>query len=171
MAGQAAQEGGQAGERASQGDRIVVAMSGGVDSSVAAALLVAQGHEVIGVTMHLAGDASRCCSIEDADDARRVAEKLGVRFYVANYTDRFRKEIIEAFADSYLAGRTPIPCVVCNSRFKFEYLMSRADAFGARRVATGHYARLRRDPATGLVRLFRARHRPKDQSYFLFELT
>jgi tRNA-specific 2-thiouridylase len=146
-------------------------MSGGVDSSVAAALLVAEGLEVVGVTMHLAGDASRCCSLEDADDARRVAEKLGVRFYVANYSERFRSEVVEAFADAYLAGRTPIPCVTCNSRFKFEYLMSRADAFEATQVATGHYARISRDPDSGRRRLFRARYRPKDQSYFLFELS
>lgn len=159
-----------AAEETSTGERMVVAMSGGVDSSVAAAILVERGYDVVGVTMHLAGDASRCCSLDDADDARRVAERLGVRFFVANHAEQFRKEIIEHFADSYLAGRTPIPCVACNSRFKFDYLMARADAFGATHVATGHYARLERDARTGRVRLFRADHRPKDQSYFLFEL-
>ena len=116
--------------------RVVVAMSGGVDSSVAAALVVEQGYEAIGVTMHLSGSASRCCSLEDADDARRVAAKLGIRFFVANYTDLFRKEVIERFADDYLAGRTPIPCVACNKRFKFDYLLERAHVFGAERVAT-----------------------------------
>jgi len=150
--------------------RVVVAMSGGVDSSVAAALLVAQGYEVIGVTMHLAGDRSRCCSLDDADDARRVADRLGIRFYVANYTDAFRREVMEPFADAYLAGRTPIPCVTCNRRFKFRHLLDRARALGADAVATGHYARVEEDPTSGRRRLFRARDRSKDQSYFLFDL-
>lgn len=152
-------------------ERLVVAMSGGVDSSVAAALLSREGYEVIGVTMQLSGDASRCCSLEDADDARRVADALGIRFFVANYADQFREEVIESFADEYLAGRTPIPCVTCNSRFKFEHLMSRAGVFGSESVATGHYARIEVDDATGRARLFRSRDRRKDQSYFLFELT
>jgi len=151
-------------------ERVVVAMSGGVDSSVAAALLVRRGEEAIGVTMHLAGSASRCCSLADADDARKVAERLGIRFFVANYADRFRREVIEVFADAYLQGRTPIPCVTCNSRFKFEYLLDRARVFGAPRVATGHYARVDVDPATGLHRLRRAADENKDQTYFLFEL-
>ncbi len=146
-------------------------MSGGVDSSVAAALLCEEGYEVIGVTLQLSGDASRCCSLEDADDARRVADALGIRFFVANYARQFREEVIEAFADAYLAGRTPIPCVSCNSRFKFEHLMARADVFGAKAVATGHYARIEVDAASGRARLFRARDRQKDQSYFLFELS
>jgi tRNA-specific 2-thiouridylase len=156
---------------ASTRERLVVAMSGGVDSSVAAALLTREGYEVIGVTMRLSGDASRCCSLEDADDARRVADALGIRFFVANYADLFRKEVIENFADEYLAGRTPIPCVTCNSRFKFEHLMSRASVFGSESVATGHYARIERDEHSGLARLFRSRDRRKDQSYFLFELS
>ncbi len=151
-------------------ERVVVAMSGGVDSSVAAALLVEQGFEVVGITMHLAGEASRCCSLDDADDARRVAERLGIAFYVANYGDAFRREVIEAFADSYLAGRTPIPCVACNRRFKFHYLRARARALGATRVATGHYARVDEDPETGLRRLRRGLDPAKDQSYFLFDL-
>lgn len=153
------------------GERVVVAMSGGVDSSVAAALVVRDGCEAIGVTMHLAGPTSRCCSLADADDARAVASRLGMRFFVANYTDRFRRDVIEAFADDYLSGRTPIPCVTCNSRFKFEYLLDRAQAFGAERIASGHYARVDRDPDTGLWRLRRAHDRHKDQTYFLFELT
>ncbi|HVP29944.1 MAG TPA: tRNA 2-thiouridine(34) synthase MnmA [Myxococcota bacterium] len=153
-----------------RGARVVVAMSGGVDSSVAAALLVEQGLEVIGVTMHLAGGASRCCSLDDADDARRVADRLGIRFYVANYTDAFRAEVIEPFADAYLAGRTPIPCVACNRRFKFRHLLERARALGAEAVATGHYARNVRDPETCRWRLLRGRDATKDQSYFLFDL-
>jgi tRNA-specific 2-thiouridylase len=152
-------------------ERLVVAMSGGVDSSVAAAILAREGFEVIGVTMRLSGDASRCCSLEDADDARRVADALGIRFFVANYAREFKREVIEAFADEYLAGRTPIPCVTCNSRFKFEHLMTRADVFGSSAVATGHYARIEQDPESGRARLFRSRDRRKDQSYFLFELT
>ena len=151
--------------------RIVVGMSGGVDSSVAAALLVEQGFEVIGVTMHLAGSQSRCCSLDDADDARRVAETLGIRFYVANYKDRFREEVMEPFADAYLAGKTPIPCVACNDRFKFSHLLARARALGADAVATGHYARVLRDPVNGAARLLRGADAHKDQSYFLFRLT
>jgi tRNA-specific 2-thiouridylase len=150
--------------------RIVVGMSGGVDSSVAAALLVEQGFEVVGVTLHLAGSASRCCSLDDADDARRVAEALGIRFYVANETEHFREEVMLPFADAYLAGRTPIPCVACNRRFKFERLLGRARALGAEAVATGHYARVERDARTGEHRLLRARDAHKDQSYFLYDL-
>ena len=151
--------------------RVVVAMSGGVDSSVAAARMVEQGYEAIGVTLHLAGSASRCCSLDDADDARRVADRLGIRFFVANYKERFDREVKQAFADAYLAGRTPIPCVTCNSRFKFEYLLERARVFGADAVASGHYARSDVDPATGRRRLLRAADADKDQTYFLFELT
>jgi tRNA-specific 2-thiouridylase len=151
-------------------ERVVVAMSGGVDSSVAAALLVEQGFEVIGVTLRLVGDASRCCSLEDAEDARRVAENLGIRFYVADYSDAFRREVMEPFADSYLAGRTPIPCVGCNQRFKFRHLLQRAGALGAAAVATGHYARIARDPVSGALSLLRGADARKDQSYFLFDL-
>jgi tRNA-specific 2-thiouridylase len=151
-------------------ERVVAALSGGVDSSVAAALLVEEGREVIGVTLNLAGGASRCCSLADADDARRVADQLGIRFYVANYAERFRAEVMRPFAEDYLSGRTPIPCVACNSRFKFEYLLERARVFGADRVATGHYARVDVDPDTDLLRLRCAADLQKDQTYFLFEL-
>ena len=151
--------------------RVVVAMSGGVDSSVAAALLVESGAETIGVTMRLSESESRCCSLEDADDARRVAERLGIRFYVANYAEAFGREVVDTFADDYLAGRTPIPCIACNKSFKFDHLLERARVFGADRVATGHYARLEHDPQTGAARLFRGADRNKDQSYFLFPLT
>ena len=137
-------------------ERVVVAMSGGVDSSVAAARVVAAGHEAIGITLHLAGNSSRCCSLADADDARRVAERLGIRFFVTNYSERFRREVMEKFADSYLAGRTPIPCVTCNSRFTFDYLLERARVLGAETVASGHYARVDTDPRTGRRRLRRA---------------
>jgi tRNA-specific 2-thiouridylase len=150
--------------------RVVVAMSGGVDSSLAAALVQAEGCETIGITLQLAGSASRCCSLADADDARRVAERLGIRFYVTDYAERFEREVKQAFADAYLAGRTPIPCVTCNSKFKFEYLLARARALGAQEVASGHYARIDRDPGTGGWRLRRAADLGKDQSYFLFEL-
>jgi tRNA-specific 2-thiouridylase len=146
-------------------------MSGGVDSSLAAALLVEQGHEVIGVSMHLAGASSRCCSLDDADDARQVATQLGIRFYVANYTREFRREVMLPFADAYLSGRTPLPCALCNTHFKFDHLLSRARALGADTVATGHYARRGVDPETGLPTLFRAFDHQKDQSYFLFGLT
>jgi tRNA-specific 2-thiouridylase len=146
-------------------------MSGGVDSSVAAALLVESGAETIGVTMRLSDSGSRCCSLEDADDARRVAERLGIRFFVANYAEAFGREVIEPFVDAYLAGRTPIPCVACNKSFKFDHLLERAKVFGASHVATGHYARIVQDPETGRARLFRALIREKDQSYFLFPLS
>src|SRR5262249_17691892 len=136
----------------------------------AAALLVEQGFEVIGLTLRLVTGASRCCSLEDAEDARRVAETLGIRFYVADYADEFRREVIEPFADAYLAGRTPIPCVTCNQRFKFGRLLERARALGAEGVATGHYARIALDPRTGRRTLRRAADASKDQSYFLFDL-
>jgi len=151
-------------------ERVVVAMSGGVDSSVAAALLVEEGFEVIGITMSLVSSASRCCSLEDANDARRVAGRLGIRFYVANYKEAFAKEVIEPFAESYIRGETPIPCVACNSRFKFTHLSERAKALGATKLATGHYARIRRDADTGRFELLRACYEAKDQSYYLFEL-
>ena len=149
--------------------RVVVGMSGGVDSSVAAAMLCEEGHEVIGVTMHLAGSDSRCCSLDDADDARRVADRLGIRYYVANYKDAFREEVTLPFADAYLAGRTPIPCVTCNRRFKFDHLLARAHALGAESVATGHYARI--EAGCGGPVLRRGEDARKDQAYFLFNLS
>ncbi len=161
------------------GPRIVVAMSGGVDSSVAAALLLAQGFDVVGVSMQLSATPAAtvkagqgCCSLEDFRDARRVAAHLGIPYYVWNLQDAFRTRVTDVFAAEYLRGRTPNPCVLCNRDLKFDELWTRAGTLGAELVATGHYARVVRDePASGRWRLLRARDERKDQSYFLFGLT
>jgi tRNA-specific 2-thiouridylase len=154
-------------------ERWLVAMSGGVDSSVAAALLAREGVEVVGVTMDLGAEgatsAKRCCGSRDADDARAVARTLGIRHYVANYRAEFRRAVIEPFTAAYRAGRTPIPCIACNRELKFDLLLGRAATLGARGVATGHYARIGR-AADGGPTLERAHDRAKDQSYFLFDL-
>jgi tRNA-specific 2-thiouridylase len=158
--------------------RWLVAMSGGVDSSVAAALLARAGHEVVGVTMDLghgtrddapAATGKRCCGLPDADDARDVARALGIRHYTANYRERFREAVIEPFVAEYAAGRTPIPCVACNRVLKFDLLLRRAEALGACGVATGHYARIA-PTADGAPGLFRPRDLAKDQTYFLFDV-
>ena len=143
-------------------------MSGGVDSSVAAALLLEQGHEVVGVTLHLwdargEHQVGRCCAPEDRDDARRTCEHLGVPHYVVDEREAFRREVVEPFLDEYRAGRTPSPCVHCNRTVKLVQLAELADRFGCSHVATGHYARVGPGP-----RLYRGRDRKKDQSYFLF---
>lgn len=154
--------------------RILVAMSGGVDSSVAAALLRDAGHDLVGVTLHLwdaQGDqqVGRCCAPEDRDDARRTCEHLGIPHYVLDEREAFKTQVVNPFIADYEAGRTPIPCVNCNRTVKLTYLVDVARRFGASHVATGHYARLRRAD-DGRLRLFRGRDLEKDQSYFLFGL-
>ncbi|MFN7985673.1 MAG: tRNA 2-thiouridine(34) synthase MnmA, partial [Vicinamibacterales bacterium] len=157
--------------------KIVVAMSGGVDSSVAAAMLVEQGHDVIGVSMQLydqsAGQASfgSCCTIDDLHDARRVAHSIGIPHYILNFEREFDEQVVSNFVQEYAAGRTPIPCARCNSDLKFATLAERAAGFGADLVATGHYARVERDVTTGRVLLKRGVDPAKDQAYFLFSLT
>jgi tRNA-specific 2-thiouridylase len=153
--------------------RVVVAMSGGVDSSTAAALLLDAGHEVVGVTLKLT-DASgtaasiggRCCSPRDIDDARATAAQLGFPHYVLDHTAAFRRAVIDDFVAEYKLGRTPNPCVRCNEKLKFGPLVRFARAVGAERLATGHYARI--EPTGDGVRLLRSTDRDKDQSYFLF---
>lgn len=155
--------------------RIVVALSGGVDSSVAAALLVRAGHEVIGITLQLydhgfaSGRKGACCAGEDIHDARRVAERLAIPHYVLDYERRFARAVIDGFADSYLAGETPIPCVSCNREVKFRDLLDVALDLGADLMATGHYIE-RRDGPSGPA-LYRPADTARDQSYFLFATT
>src|SRR3954452_20637479 len=151
--------------------RVLVAMSGGVDSSLAAALLAEQGHSVIGVTFHLwdaegENKVGRCCAPEDRDDARRTCEHLGIAHYVIDERKAFRSHVVEPFLDSYLAGVTPAPCVACNQHVKVTRLVELADRFGCERVATGHYARIAGEGPDR--RLLRGIDRGKDQSYFLF---
>src|SRR5438477_1848714 len=157
--------------------RIVVAMSGGVDSSVAAALLAEQGHDVIGLSMQLYDQAEgqtafgSCCSIDDLHDARRVAAALDIPHYIVNFERRFDEQVVANFVREYAAGRTPLPCARCNSDLKFATLVERARGFEADAVATGHYACVEHDAATGRYRLKRGVDAAKDQSYFLFALT
>ncbi len=164
--------------------KIAVAVSGGVDSSAAAAILQEQGHELVGFTMQLwdqrrginvdeNGDPlpSRCCSLDDVYDARRVAQELGFPFYVLNLERDFERDVVQPFVTSYLNGETPIPCVTCNSRLKFASLDRLALSLGCEKVATGHYARVEFDETTNRYRLLRGRNEQKDQSYFLWELT
>jgi tRNA-specific 2-thiouridylase len=161
-------------------ERFVVGMSGGVDSSVAAALLVEAGYECVGVTMRVWSRSDgpepisrfgSCCGSEAVDDARRVAERLGIPYYLLNMADEFDRAVIAPFTDGYAGGRTPVPCVACNTDLKFGSLLARARAWDAAGVATGHYARVERDAATGRFTLWRARDRRKDQSDFLWPLT
>lgn len=159
-------------------------MSGGVDSSTVAAVLRAQGHTLIGLTMQLwnqrrlAGKAGmpesshgRCCSIDDVYDARRVAEQLGIPYYVVNHEERFENDVVRPFVSEYLAGRTPIPCSLCNNHLKFDQLLIVARQIGAERIATGHYARVEYDERRGRWLLRRPVDETKDQTYFLFGLT
>jgi tRNA-specific 2-thiouridylase len=161
---------------------IAVAMSGGVDSSTVAALLVRQGHNVVGLTMQLwnqrrlpelssEGATGRCCSLDDVYDARRVAEQIGIPYYVVNFEEQFEEHVVKPFVEEYLAGRTPVPCTLCNNYIKFDRFLEMADAVGARFIATGHYARIRHDERSGRYQLLRAVDDSKDQTYFLFGLT
>nr|MDQ2938145.1 tRNA 2-thiouridine(34) synthase MnmA [Acidobacteriota bacterium] len=163
--------------------KLAVAMSGGVDSSAAAAILKEQGHDLVGFTMQLwnqrrgisvdeNGDPlpSRCCSLDDVYDARRVAEELGFPFYVLNLERDFERHVVQPFVASYLNGETPIPCVSCNSRLKFASLDRLAASLGCDKVATGHYARVEYDKDSKRYKLLRGRNLQKDQSYFLWEL-
>jgi tRNA-specific 2-thiouridylase len=169
-------------------DTIAVAMSGGVDSSAVAALLHAQGHPLVGLTLQLWNQRrlaanyadlglpetvpqGRCCSIDDVYDARHVAEHLGIPYYLVNAQDRFEEEVVRPFVSEYLAGRTPIPCTLCNNHLKFDQLLLTARQIGAERIATGHYARNHYDEARGRWILSRPADKSKDQTYFLFGLT
>jgi tRNA-specific 2-thiouridylase len=154
--------------------RILVAMSGGVDSATTAVLLKEEGHEVVGVTMQLwdYGDADGgCCSADDVKDARRVADQIGIPHYVVNYMELFKKYIVSDFVSKYESGLTPIPCVLCNQFMKFNFLLTRALELGADYLATGHYARIERGEKNGTFHLGKALDDHKDQSYFLFTLT
>ena len=167
-----------------QNKTIAVAMSGGVDSSTVAAMLRAEGHDVVGLTMQLwnqrrlAGHPGmpeavqgRCCSLDDVYDARRVAEHIGIPYYVVNHEERFERDVVRPFVAEYLSGRTPIPCSLCNNHLKFDQLLLVAQQIGAESVATGHYARVEYDDACGRWLLKRPADRSKDQTYFLFGLT
>src|SRR5689334_8851595 len=163
---------------------IAVAMSGGVDSSTVAAMLRAEGRNVVGLTMQLwnqrrlAGRegmpeavAGRCCSLDDVYDARRVAETIGIPYYAVNHEDRFERDVVRPFVKEYLSGRTPIPCSLCNNHLKFDQLLTVARQIGADSVATGHYARVEFDHSNERWLLKRPTDRSKDQTYFLFGLT
>jgi len=155
--------------------RVVVAMSGGVDSSVVAAYLAEQGYEVIGITLQLydhgamVSKKGACCAGQDIHDARRVAEQIGIPHYVLNYENKFKESVIDDFVDSYLAGETPIPCVKCNQSVKFKDLLKTARDLGADCMATGHY--VQREMVNGTAQMLRAADPTRDQSYFLFATT
>lgn len=162
-------------DRAPQETRVVVAMSGGVDSSVVAALLAEQGYDVVGITLQLYDHGAAlakkgaCCAGQDIHDARRVADRIGIPHFVLDYESRFRESVMEEFADSYLAGETPVPCVRCNQSVKFKDLLATAKDLGADCLATGHY--VRREVGVGGAELHRGVDPDRDQSYFLFATT
>ena len=160
--------------------RVVIAMSGGVDSSVAAAILAEQGYDLVGITLKTyryedvggnTGSESSCCSLDGINDARAVAAKIGFPHYVLDFSERFGEEVIDNFVAEYMAGRTPNPCVICNRKIKWEELLRKAEALGAESIATGHYARVRRDAPSGRYVVSRGRDASKDQSYALWGLT
>src|SRR5260370_5709014 len=160
---------------------IAVAMSGGVDSSVVAGLLRRDGERVIGMTMQLwnqkrlpelasEGPTGRCCSLADVYDARYVAQLLAIPYYVVNFEQRFEEKVVKPFVEEYLAGRTPIPCTLCNNFIKFDQFLEMAEGVGAERIATGHYAQIAWNPDSGRWEMRRSADRAKDQTYFLFGL-
>src|SRR6266849_8155281 len=161
---------------------IAVAMSGGVDSSVVAGMLRSRGENVVGLTMQLwnqrrlpdlvpeGGSTGRCCSLDDVYDARYVAEHLGIPYYVVNFEQPFEEQVVKPFIDEYLAGRTPIPCTLCNNFVKFDQFLDMAAGVGAEIVATGHYARISYDESTGRYQMRKSADAAKDQTYFLFGL-
>jgi len=157
--------------------KVVVAMSGGVDSSVAAYLIKKQGYDAVGITMQVydystssSNKFGSCCGTSDIEDARRVADKIGIPHYVLDFENVFKNKVIDNFVEEYLKGRTPIPCVHCNSKVKFKHLYHKALELGASHVATGHYAKIKED-SSGIFHLKKAEDLQKDQTYFLFELT
>jgi len=162
---------------------IAVAMSGGVDSSVVAGMLKREGHDVVGLTMQLwnqrrlpeltaEGDSGgRCCSLDDVYDARAVANRLEIPYYVVNFEERFEQQVVRPFVDSYLQGDTPIPCTLCNNFIKFDQFLEMADAVGAEKIATGHYCRIWFDEKSNRWQMARSRDTSKDQTYFLWGLT